>query len=587
MELPKQIDRLRAQQVATLYRDVLPGTVFSFVAGAILVGLLRFMGGLGAGTAAVFLVILGIHLICRSGLWWIYRRDSPATSAWRPWLTWMSVSALAGGIVWGFGAVMLMQSAAFDEQLLIVLVIAGVASGAVSAFGSYLPAFLMNFLTMMLAPTFWIATRGDLPHLALALIILAWCGAIAILANNFYRRITEAFSLRFENVDLVSDLRRQKAVADEANIAKSRFLASASHDLRQPVHALGMFIAALGGRPMDDETRRLVRHIEGSANALDDLFTSLLDISQLDAGTVRPQFVAFPLQPLLERICRDYREEAADKGVRLILLPCSLSVRSEPVLLERILRNIVANAIRYTASGRVLVGCRRGQRAGVQVWDTGIGIPPDQQRKVFEEFYQLHNPERDRGRGLGLGLAIVKRLSLLLDHPVTLRSEPGRGSVFSVSVPLAEQGDLLLPQAEAAATARGHGLILVIDDEIAIQEAMLTLLESWGYDVITAGSGAEMLQQLATCPDRPDLVICDYRLRNNENGIALIRQLQSEYNEDLPAMLITGDTAPDRLREAMESGLLLLHKPVPNGKLRAAIGGLIAARDAVTATIED
>ena len=577
-----QIDRFRAHQVATLYRDAMPGTVGSLVAGFILVGLLIFMGGLGTDAAIVFSAILAANSIFRGLLWLAHRRASPPPMAWRPWLRWIGFSALIGGLVWGGGAVLLVWSESFDGQLLVLLVVTAVAAGAVSAFGSHLPAFLMNFLPMMLVPTAWVASRGDVPHLALAGLLLAWIATISVVARNFNRSVTEAYRLRFENLDLVEDLRRQKEVAEEANVAKSRFLASANHDLRQPVHALGMFIAALRRRPMDDETRRLVTHIEGSANALDGLFTALLDISQLDAGILQPRLVAFPLQPLLAAICRDHADEAAQKGVRLSLQPCSLIVRSEPVLLERILRNIVANAVRYTSSGRVLVGCRRRQRASVEIWDTGVGIPRDQQGKIFEEFYQLHNPERDRSKGLGLGLAIVRRLSLLLDHPVTLRSEPHRGSVFKVAVPIAAEGDLPpKPQGDAVETPHGHGLILVIDDEIAIQDAMRLLLEGWGYDVIVAGSRAEMLEQVAACPDRPDLIICDCRLRDNENGIDVIQQLQSEYNEDIPGVLITGDTAAERLREAQESGFLLLHKPVPNGKLRAAIGNLIATRDAV------
>ena len=253
--------------------------------------------------------------------------------------------------------------------------------------------------------------------------------------------------------------------------------------------------------------------------------------------------------------------------------------------MERIVRNLVSNAVRYTDHGRILVGCRRrGAAISLQVWDTGVGIAAAEQDRVFQEYYQLGNPERDRTKGLGLGLAIVRRLTDLIGCALTLRSTPGRGSCFEITVPLA-QGPA--EAAEAAppepSGALAQGLIVVVDDEQAIREAMSSLLTGWGHDVVAAGSGDEAIARLATCWARPDLLICDYRLRDRENGIAVIERLRAEYNADLPAMLITGDTAPDRLAEAQASGLLLLHKPVSNSRLRAAIVRLIAASDVETA----
>jgi CheY-like chemotaxis protein len=239
-------------------------------------------------------------------------------------------------------------------------------------------------------------------------------------------------------------------------------------------------------------------------------------------------------------------------------------------------RNIVSNAVRYTEKGRIVVGVRRkAGRARIEVWDTGPGIAANQRQDIFQEFFQIANPARDRTQGLGLGLAIVRRLTTLLDHPLILESWPGTGSVFKVEIPLATAEDLPAPEA-AAPVAAGPGLILVIDDEIAIQHAMSDLLQSWGHEVIAAGSGEEIIARIADCPRRPDLIICDYRLRG-ENGIAVIERLQSEFNDDIPAMLVTGDTGPDRLTEASESGLMLLHKPLPEARLRAAIGAMMPA----------
>jgi two-component system, sensor histidine kinase len=386
--------------------------------------------------------------------------------------------------------------------------------------------------------------------------------------------------LTLENEGLVRKLRVQKEAADEANVAKSKFIATASHDLRQPVHALGLLVGALQGYPMNDEMRRLVGQIGGSVTAMDGLFNSLLDISRLDAGVVETQVEDFSIGALIERVCRDHLAEAKAKGLRPISVDCSAIVRTDPFLLERILRNLVSNAIRYTDRGRVLVGCRRGNSLRVEVWDTGRGIPLERQQEVFHEFVQLGNAERDRAKGLGLGLAIVDRLAKLLDCPVSLRSAPEKGSVFQVNVPLAQGQALTIPSAqEAPMFAARRGMVLVIDDDTVIQSAMRGLLSSWGHDVIVAGSGADMLDRIAGLSRRPDLILCDYRLRDGENGIiGAVKRLQSQYTERVPAVLITGDTAPDRLREARESGLILLHKPVAEIKLRATVGNLLRTR---------
>jgi CheY-like chemotaxis protein len=226
--------------------------------------------------------------------------------------------------------------------------------------------------------------------------------------------------------------------------------------------------------------------------------------------------------------------------------------------------------VRYTEQGRVLIGCRRGAQLRVQVWDTGPGISEGHREKIFEEFFQIANPGRDRSQGMGLGLAIVRRLTGLLDHALRLTSVPGGGSMFEVSLPVSEFVDAH-PVLERIAPVSTGGLVLVVDDEAAICEAMSRLLEIWGHQVIAALSGADMLARLATCDQRPQLIVCDYRLQDGENGIDVIRRLQFEFNEEIPAMLITGDTAPDRLQSARDSGFLLLHKPLSAERLREAI----------------
>jgi CheY-like chemotaxis protein/two-component sensor histidine kinase len=367
----------------------------------------------------------------------------------------------------------------------------------------------------------------------------------------------------------------------QESLAKSRFLASASHDLRQPVHALSMLVDALRMQTMDAEAARLLGFIQESVTAMSKLFNALLDISRLDAGVVKPRPQTFSIHSLLERVCRDYSREALQKGIRVVWHPCSLSLYTDEILLEQILRNLISNAVRYTDRGRVVVGCRRGSRVSIEVWDTGRGIPPTEQKRVFQEFYQLGNFARDRAMGFGLGLAIVSRLAELLNLSLTLKSIPGKGSVFKIAVPTASAVPDALREpvvtSDMSMLASRRGEILVVDDDVAIQEGMRSLLAAWGHKVTVGGSREEILGRIES-ETIPDIIICDYRLSAGENGFEVIDRLRCEYNREIPSILITGDTAPDLLKEAHESGLILLHKPVAAGKLRAVIGNLLSAR---------
>jgi signal transduction histidine kinase/CheY-like chemotaxis protein len=576
---------VRAEQARTLYRNC-PVGVLGAGAGALLlasgfglsgradVGLATLWSGLMVGCVAAHL------LLCV-----LYWRADPPDLAWRRWLGLFTLVAGIEGLVWFCGAFWMGSPTDLNQELIVLLVSSVVASGAVPVFGAYVPTYAAFFFPTILPHLGFALLYGYPLHWLMAGMIVAYLVAMPLIARVANEQLVESLRLRFENIDLIEDLRLQKEVADQANRAKSQFLAAASHDLRQPIHALGLFIAALRGRAMDAEGQQLVDHIDQSVGAMDDLFTSLLDISKLDAGVVHATLEPVAVGPMLERLCREHAAEAGAKGVRLVWAPCSAVVMSDPVLLERALRNILANAVRYTDVGRVLVGARRaGASMRIEVWDTGRGIAAGQQEAVFQEFYQVGNPERDRSKGLGLGLAIVRRVLPLIHGDLALTSEPGRGSVFRLNVPMAAKGTEVAAESPAAAEGAPGGLILVVDDEIAIQTAMSALLTRWGYRVVVAGSGEEMMQRVAETAgegrERPDLLICDYRLRGGDNGADVIRSLQGHFGADIPAMLITGDTAPDRIAEAQASGFLLLHKPVPNGRLRTAIGNLMRAGQA-------
>ena len=384
----------------------------------------------------------------------------------------------------------------------------------------------------------------------------------------------------------ITDLKRREAAleaarrsAEQANVAKTRFLAAASHDLRQPIHALGLLFATLADRVRDESTVPVLKQIDGAVDAIDSMLNSLLDISKLDAGVVRPEIGPVDLAPLLERLNDEHQPIAIVTGNRLRVRPADAVVLSDAAMLQRILANLVSNALRYTVDGRVVVGARRcGRSIRIEVYDNGPGIPADALEDIFLEFHQLGNPERDRRKGLGLGLAIVKRLADLLGHGIEVRSTVGRGSRFSVTLPWSAtpQRTATHSAAVAAVGADLHGKrVLVLDDDVAVLDAMSSLLERWGCDVITTTTPEEAEAGIASDSGPPDMLIVDYRLRRHASGIETIARLQALAGNRIPALVITGDTAPDRLREAQESGYPLLHKPVKPAQLRAVMRQLL------------
>jgi len=404
---------------------------------------------------------------------------------------------------------------------------------------------------------------------------------IEVLAREFNQM---AAQLRESYAGLEKKVAERTEELVAANRAKSRFLAAASHDLRQPMHALGLFVTQLNSRIQDPENRRLTGRIEAAVTALQSLLDALLDVSRLDAGVVTPNLTAVPIEPLLKRIEDTFAPDATEKELRFRVVRSGLAVKSDPVLLERILINLVANAVRYTERGGILIGCRRrGGTVRLEVWDTGVGIAPEHQSAVFQEFYQVGNPERDRQKGLGLGLAIAARLARLLGARIDLRSVPGRGSGFAVELPRAEAArERAVISEPVALDDRLRGAcVLVVDDDTLVREALTGLMEQWGCEVIAAADGAGALaavEALGAKRRRPDTVLCDYRLPAEETGGEVIRRLRERLGPDLPAALITGDTAPERLREAREAGVPLLHKPVQPARLRALIEHLVASR---------
>ena len=401
-------------------------------------------------------------------------------------------------------------------------------------------------------------------------------------AYSVYRDINLELERRVQaaNAELQRRLAQTEAAreqAEQASIAKSRFFAAASHDLRQPLHSLGLFTSALDEHLTSPQARATARSIQESISALESLFDSLLDLSRLDAGviTVQPRNVA--LQGLFDRLGREFHAEAAERELRLRFVPTRAVVRTDPLLLERILTNLVANALRYTRRGGVVVGVRRrASRMAIDVCDTGVGIPADKQALVFEEFYQVDNPGRDRRRGLGLGLAIVRRLARLLDHPLRLRSLPGRGSCFSIEIPAGEgpvdETEDAPPMLDDDAL-RGVR-VLVVDDDLMVRDGTATLLRQWRAEPRTTASSSEA-QQLVQEGFVPDVLIVDLRLGEAHDGVFVVEALRRQLRRELPALLVSGDTGAAELMRVRASGIPLLTKPVAPARLRVMLRSLV------------
>lgn len=376
-------------------------------------------------------------------------------------------------------------------------------------------------------------------------------------------------------------LKKTRKEAEKANAAKTRFLAAASHDLRQPIHALGLFFAELSDRVHSPETALVIGQIDDSITAINSMLNALLDISKLDAGVVKPNLEDCNLKDIFNRLKTDFQPIALENQNELRIRPSSAIVTTDPVMLERMLRNLIGNALRYTENGRVLIAARqRKQHIEIQIIDNGAGIPKDQLDDIFIEFHQLQNPARDRRRGLGLGLAIVKRLAALLDHNIKVVSQFGRGTCFSITLPLAHEQTTTQPiQQVDTAYVHNYSLegrqILVLDDDISVLEGMRGLLSHWGCQVISAGSPSEAVDKVATSKQKPEVLIIDYRLTDNVSGIDVAINLQKRFGYSIAVLIITGDTGPERLREADASGFPLLHKPVHPAKLRSTLHYLI------------
>jgi PAS domain S-box-containing protein len=421
--------------------------------------------------------------------------------------------------------------------------------------------------------------RRDGSTFPLELAVAEWCADGRRFFTGIMRDITARKEAERGLRESRAAMQAAKETAERADLAKSKFLAAASHDLRQPLQALFFVSSALPRHVQGAAGRELLTRLDQGLDALKDLLDGLLDVSRLDAGAVRPELAAVPLGPLVEAIVAAYAPAAAAKGLTLsVAPPCDLVVCTDPTLLGRIVRNLVENAIRYTARGEIRLGCHAaGDGVRIKVADTGIGIPPEHLERIWEEFHQVGNPERDRSQGLGLGLAIVQRLADLLGHTVEVSSRPGEGSVFSVLVPMAAVvGPPAAARAAGAAAGAGR-LALAVDDDAIVLMGLETMLTEGGYEVLSARSAEEAVAVLERVGRTPDVVVSDYRLRGGQVGTECVRRVRAFLGTAVPGVILTGETAPAAVSDIAAHGLGIAHKPITAHQMHAVIERQIAA----------
>jgi signal transduction histidine kinase len=586
-KLARRARQVRAEQVRSVYLQSPFTTAGSLIAGALLI--VGMWGQIALPVLIGWGVALCAHQALRVKHYLAYLRAGAEEKKDEKWGRLYTAAATTAGFIWGSAGFLMFVSDSVPHQAFLSLVLYGIALVSMTSLSAYAPAFYALIpLTLVPFVVRMLLEPGAI-HLYIAAPGVIVLGMALALGRNVNRLITETLTKRFENLELIEELSQQTALAERArleaeaaNRSKTQFFAAASHDLRQPLHAMALFAGALNERIHDPETKAIVESINASVAALESFFDELLDISKIDAGVLKPELSDFPVSRVLERVRANFEAAARDKGLELRLRPSTRYVYSDSMLLERILCNLVSNAIRYTNNGGVLVGCRRrGRQLRLEVWDSGVGIPEDKREKIFEEFYQIGNPERSRTKGMGLGLSIVRRLCQLLGYEINLASRPRRGSVFRFDVPVGVSSRAV-PRSDAvtapAPRSLAGRLIVVIDDEAAIVEGMRLLLTGWGAEVLYARSSDDIVEEVSRVGVLPDLIIADYQLASGTTGIQVIDGVRKALDPEIPALLVTGSTLPERMKEAADNRCEVMTKPVVPERLRQLVESMILRR---------
>ncbi len=507
----------------------------------------------------IILLWLGLILILAASIILfirLYQSSPHSYQAIKIWIIILIIQAFFSGIVWGYASWFFILADDPIRFVVIVYTITAIAGASINPYFLLPPtylAFILPCITPFIIKVFEI---GSWTSLLLAVPILIVFLITAKLSTIGY------------------ELRQQKLIAEKANQEKSRFIAAASHDLRQPLHSLGLFINALENKSKNAQNESLFDKINQSLNNLGQLFNSILDISKLDADAIEFRKTHFELSEIFTALRTEYQQTAELRSIDFKLSGGDQIVYTDRILLQRIIKNLVDNAFAYTKHGTISIMAKLvDDEVTVEVIDSGVGIPEAEQKNIFSEFYQLNNPERDRDKGLGLGLSIVKRLCTLLDINYSLVSKADEGTTFTLTLPAGSKTKIStnISKESPPSWTLNHIKVMVIDDEKAIRESMKEVLHSWQLEVKVVEGLSSATKLLSTSEFTPDIIISDFRLRGNENGVDVVNTLKHQFKISPECLLISGDTSVESLDRIKESGFLYLHKPVSPMLLRRAL----------------
>ena len=572
--------------------DYLPASLAGNVAGMSVITML-FWSVNSARVMTLWLAAFALMLLARVVLGQRFKRSQPTTQKqWASWRRAWNFGTLSSAAMWGATAWVFYPGGQSIQQVGLIITIYTLSVAVVPVLATQPTVFLAFGALCFLPMAARIASEGTTYGYELAGILVLVFALTTVLARSYRQALRRAIDLKLLGDSLTAQLQVEKRAAEDAraeaevaNRAKTQFFTAASHDLRQPLHAMGLFAEALRQKNHDTEVAHLVNSINESVDALEGLFSELLDITRIDSGGVEVNLEHFAMGDILRKLRLHFEPVAFEKGLALRLRGGQHMVHADPLLVERILRNLVSNAIRYTLDGTVLVSCRRqGDRVLLQVWDSGTGISEEQQTRVFEEFYQVpvgkdgmkKTAAHDR-KGLGLGLAIVKRLADLLHAPLKLQSQLGRGTVFSLELPVGKAARQAMPTLGAKSAVNltlQNRLIVVVEDEPAVLAGLEAVLKSWGATLAAFSSVSACLawaHNVDAAHVPPDLLIVDLRLEEGHTGVEVITALRSHFKRKIPSIVVTGSTMTGHEQEAQDLDFHLLIKPVVPNKLRAMI----------------
>ncbi len=569
-------NRLTADQLRMVYKH-LPMAVLPPILAALLVAFL-LSDQLPFERLRLWVVWVAVsYLLFPAMLCLLYRRRADLETNPGYWGRGYVIMAMITAASWGGAGVLLFVPGSLLLQVFVGAMLFTSAAAVMATTFPYTPAYYAGALPILLPLVYSFQQQGDIISLTIAAIILASFMMLSYFQFNMNRSLSESLLLRYEREQLVAELEQKNVEIVRANQSKSRFLAAASHDIRQPMHAQHLLLGELSARLDKPEDRAIVDLLRQSMVSMRTLLDGLLEVSRLDAGSIEVHKRDFDLLPLIHRLEHEFKSLMQEKGLIFRVARCQVTVHSDPALLERILRNLLHNAIRYTTDGAVMLACRRrGAGVAIEIRDSGPGIPSSLHEQIFEEFYQLGNKARQRTAGQGLGLSIVRRLVDLLGHRLALRSAPDQGSTFSLWLPLSDRAAASpAVNSETVVQAALAGLrVVVIDDDPAVLTAMQLPLLRWGCSACLTPDPRQALQQIEQGVLHPDVIVTDYRLADGETGLHWARRLCLAAATTPKIIVLTGDSAPDCLREVRSSGALLMHKPVATEVLYALLSNI-------------